>query len=52
MIRKEPKKNLRFWMQDGWGDLETEWKRAAPKSASGKFFEAEGVCFHFSFGVD
>ncbi len=51
LIRKSPKKNLRIWSQDGYGDLENDhgsWP--ATNLALVNSFKIKGYDFHMSWG--
>jgi enterochelin esterase-like enzyme len=50
-VRKEPKRNIRIWLQDGANDLENNqgsWPLQAVEMANS--FKFKGYDFHFSFG--
>ena len=52
MIRKEPKKNLRFWMQDGCDDLENPNGSVPLQNLQvANALKLKEYDFHFSFGV-
>lgn len=51
-IRKEPKRDIRVWLQDGSGDLENDhgsWPLQNIQMANS--LKMKGYDFHFSFGV-
>ena len=51
-IRKEPKKNLRFWLQDGCDDLENVNGSVPLQNLQvANSLKLQGYDFHFSFGV-
>src|SRR4029077_10216445 len=52
LIRKEPKKNLRIWLQDGCDDMETPNGSVPLQNLQvANSLKLKGYDFHLSFGV-
>ena len=50
-VRKDPKRNIRVWLQDGSEDLEnTPWELAIAKHSDGEFLKMRDYDFHLTFG--